>query len=569
MQHLEQLILSMSDDECKKWLRFTANKAALKEWWFQVYPGIDPFNVGEIVHTIKYKVSPICEQGNHKKFKQFPKGFFNSCNAEVCVCKANMLKENGEKKRGKLPEEEKKKRVAKYKATCLARYGVENGSQLPDQGEKVKATFVKNWGQPTAKGILEIKEKIIKTNKEKYGVSHFRQSAEYRERAAKTNLEKYGCEHAIASAHVKALREATMIEKYGTDNYFKVPEHQQAFRDQLKQQFGYENPGQRFLSERTREILQDPEEFKKYVTGRNYESAALSLDTSAYTITQYVQKYNLHHVVSKGQGSAQQDLLCDWLTSLGYALEKNNRTIIKPKEIDIYIPEFQLGIEVNGVFYHSESTGGKDSQFHLNKQINAAAKGVKLLHVCSTHIKHNLDAVKSVILSNLNQLDQIGVQQCTVATVMQETAKEFAKTNSIGAAVGNVNYGLVSNNELVQMLSCSTIDNSNNWEIVNIVSKNYTSVDNGLRVLFEQFVSDSSPQSVVYFADNRYYTGRSLDTLEFDLEYTTAPYAWVTDYQRLLYIDPAPNLDELQQNNLDIAWDCGFAVWKYHNTNLK
>lgn len=57
-----------------------------------------------------------------------------------------------------------------------------------------------------------------------------------------------------------------------------------------------------------------------------------------------------------------------YLEELGYAneLSINNRSLIKPYEVDLYIPSKKLAIEVNGTYWHS--AGDLEQLAHARKR---------------------------------------------------------------------------------------------------------------------------------------------------------------------------------------------------------
>lgn len=64
----------------------------------------------------------------------------------------------------------------------------------------------------------------------------------------------------------------------------------------------------------------------------------------------------------------------------------NDRTVISPYEIDIYIPFLQKGIEYNGTYWHSDEqlskrTGMTSKEFHYMKLSNAFDEEVELMHI--------------------------------------------------------------------------------------------------------------------------------------------------------------------------------------------
>lgn len=61
-------------------------------------------------------------------------------------------------------------------------------------------------------------------------------------------------------------------------------------------------------------------------------------------------------------------------------IKRNDRTIIKPKELDIYIPELKLAIEYNGIYWHSIESGA-DKYVHRNKSVACRNLGIRLIHI--------------------------------------------------------------------------------------------------------------------------------------------------------------------------------------------
>lgn len=58
----------------------------------------------------------------------------------------------------------------------------------------------------------------------------------------------------------------------------------------------------------------------------------------------------------------------------------HSRKIIKPKELDIYLPDIKLAIEYNSNYFHSiENNTPKD--YHLNKSLRCKELGIRLIHI--------------------------------------------------------------------------------------------------------------------------------------------------------------------------------------------
>ena len=86
----------------------------------------------------------------------------------------------------------------------------------------------------------------------------------------------------------------------------------------------------------------------------------------------------------KGVSKEEKDLLAS-LRSLfpeGTRIVENDRSILEGKEIDILIPSYSLGIEYDGLYFHSEKDG-KGPEYHYNKTLQCRTKGIQLIHIFS------------------------------------------------------------------------------------------------------------------------------------------------------------------------------------------
>jgi hypothetical protein len=568
------IIKSMTDTECKSWMRYAANKLLLQQYWIQTYPDLAvPTNIGEILYNIKYKVSPVCENNNHKKFKQFPKGYYNSCSkssSSDCICLHNM---RVDRTNHKLYDKVASK--LKAKQTMLDRYGVDNAFKMADHQDKTKAAFMLKYGQPTAKGIQEIQDKIKNTSLRLYGVEHYRKSQEYTDKTAITNLALYGVEHAILAPAVVEKRKQAMISRFGVDNFFKSPDHQTAILANKMQQATYDTTGRRFLSADAYAILQDPALFKSYITGVSFEAAAVVLKTSATTIISYIKKYNFLEFASPGTGSVAQYEIENW------------RSIIPPKEIDIYLPDYNLGIEYNGIYHHTEVSGTRGEHYHRNKYTACKANGIALIQICSTTYKKYPQLVKNIILSKLGKTDRLFARKCLVQEVSFNDTMSFLETNHLqnSSTTGKYRLGLYYNDELVQVMTFGKMRKSlgashedGKFELIRMATKQGLTVVGGTSRLFSHFCRLHDPIGIISYCDLRYFTGESLIVLGFKKISDGKAGYWYTDYKRvyhrfnftkakLVKQGHDAKLTEwtiMQSLGYDRLWDCGQAKWEWN-----
>ena len=69
------------------------------------------------------------------------------------------------------------------------------------------------------------------------------------------------------------------------------------------------------------------------------------------------------------------------LENLNLTFDTKNRKIIKPFELDFYIPKYNLAIECNGDYWHSTLVKSADKNYHLNKYLLCKEKGVRLIQI--------------------------------------------------------------------------------------------------------------------------------------------------------------------------------------------
>lgn len=78
----------------------------------------------------------------------------------------------------------------------------------------------------------------------------------------------------------------------------------------------------------------------------------------------------------------------------------NDRTVIKPKEIDIYLPDLKIGIEYNGLYWHSIEHG-TDKYSHRNKSLACRKLGIRLIHIFEfENLDEQIDKINQLILGN-------------------------------------------------------------------------------------------------------------------------------------------------------------------------
>ena len=137
--------------------------------------------------------------------------------------------------------------------------------------------------------------------------------------------------------------------------------------------------------------------------------------------------------------------VAEFLTSLGIVFTRNDRSIIAPLEVDIYVPQKQIAIEYNGLYWHSEAQG-KGKHYHYNKWKACQDAGIQLITIWEDEWRDRQEVVKSMLSHKLgvSSVEKVFARKTTVETLTQTQVNEFLEATHIqGSANGSLRYGLI------------------------------------------------------------------------------------------------------------------------------
>lgn len=211
----------------------------------------------------------------------------------------------------------------------------------------------------------------------------------------------------------------------------------------------------------------------------------------------------------------------------------NIRSIIS-NELDIYIPSKNIAIEFNGIYWHSAEN--KHPKYHINKYIECKEKGIQLISIWEDQYVLNRDICNSIILSKLGIYEtKIYARKCELKIVDSRIASDFYSSNHIQGKCGaTIHYGLYYNDELVSMMSFGKRKIGKNdithWELIRYCSKQNTLVIGGPSKLFNHFIKEYRPDTILSFSSNDISNGNMYKMLKFEKNGKSISY-WYIDKQ--------------------------------------
>lgn len=267
--------------------------------------------------------------------------------------------------------------------------------------------------------------------------------------------------------------------------------------------------------------------------------------------------------------------------SLGVTIICNDRSLISPYEIDIYIPSHNLAIEVDGLYYHSAGSKTEESpNKHLLKTEMCNSKGVQLLHIFENEWLDQPEKWKSVIRNKLGMSERIYARKTKLVTITKSEANLFCEANHLqGKCNASKVKGLMYNGELVMVatLSKSRYNKTCDQELIRLCSKLNTVVVGGASKLLKG-------EEYVTYANRRWSNGGVYTAIGLTLSHITAPCYWYIEkgnvYHRSSFMKHKlqarlkvfdPNLSESQNcyaNKIRRIWDCGNYVYIKRNGEI-
>lgn len=97
----------------------------------------------------------------------------------------------------------------------------------------------------------------------------------------------------------------------------------------------------------------------------------------------------------------------------------NDRTAIKPKEIDIYMPDLKIGVEYNGLYWHSIEHGN-DKYSHRNKSLACRKLGIRLIHIFEFENLDEQIQLLNKLISGCDEFDQTFSKNNLLSTVPKD-----------------------------------------------------------------------------------------------------------------------------------------------------
>lgn len=431
--------------------------------------------------------------------------------------------------------------------TNITRYGVENPFQSEEIKGRIRETNLKKYGAEYSQQTESFKNTVRRTKLEKYGDGGFNNSKKIRETLLSKPKEEWavitekrkdtyrkntGYDSPSKNPDVMESIKRRNVEKYGAEWYQKSDEARRKM-SQMKKSFSRERNME--INEKRRQtcmerygvgIISQLDEVKQRLnntrrrnTIKKYDFVK-GMDGGEFICTCTDKGCNLceekefhirrpmyrHRIrygeelcvvknpTNSGSSGMEKELACFIKSIYAGEVLTNDRKALGKHEIDVFVPELNVGFEFNGLYYHSELF--RDKGYHQEKSLEAKSAGIRLVHIWEDDWYVKRDIVEDMVRKALGVCpNKICSDECLVKDIGTSVSRKFVGENSLYRYENSgLKFGMFHNTALVGVMAFRK--SRDGYDMTNFTIKMGCSIDGGFRKMLEHFISTTGPKRV-------------------------------------------------------------------------
>lgn len=253
-------------------------------------------------------------------------------------------------------------------------------------------------------------------------------------------------------------------------------------------------------------------------------------------------------------------------------------------ELDIFIPDYKIAIEYNGLYWHSSNntvTDAKLSKYHLKKTQACESNGIKLFHIFENEWldPHKKEVWKSVIKNALGLSNRVYARKCVIREIANTESNEFCSNNHLQGVANSSSwsYGMFLEDTLVSVVTLGTCRYSKveSLEVLRFCNKLGHSVIGGFSK-FIKYIIQHHNKNIISYANRRWSTGNLYKQTGFTLDHVSGPCYFYLDSKMKMYhrssftkkavLKKFPNsvgteVSIMYENGYSRIWDCGNMIY--------
>jgi hypothetical protein len=437
-------------------------------------------------------------------------------------------------------------------------------------------------------------EKRNETNTIKYGCKSPMESPLVVQKYKQNLLDKYNVTNPFLYPEFKAKSDATILERYGTKVASSNPDIKQKISSALKynkkDRFNFVNIKWDKIESYCKQVNMEPLFDKNYLYHNKIIDTIFSfkcLSCNNITDIRLLNGYlpSCQCTGFKGYSLIEEEIF-NFISSF-YTDEilLNNRSILPNRlEVDLYLPDINLAIEINGLYWHSESMG-KYKDYHLYKTDECFKKNIQLIHIFDHEWMYKKPIIQSILLNKIGLTpNKMYARKCIIREISDTSiVKDFLNSNHLqGYCHSKNNIGLYYEDKLVSLMTFGKNrfkKNTDEIEMIRFCNKLNINVIGGASKLIKYFQNAYNPSNIISFADRRFSQGNLYDKLGFQNKQFTPPSYFYWKNSKILnrmscqkhklnklldiFDDTKSEYINMIDNGYRRVWDCGHIKYTY------
>lgn len=382
-------------------------------------------------------------------------------------------------------------------------------------------------------------------------------------------------------------------DKYNVTNVSKLEHIKQIKIQTYNYKYGVDNPAAMQIGN-----YKDWNNFKDFIEPLEWDCYELAefFEVSYYSIRSKAYKEDAMNSIKDFYKYSQPELqLKNRLEKMGLIegedFMPHNRTIIKPLELDFYLPTINLAIEISPTYTHQYGFFGRfEERYHYDKFQLAKTQGVELITIFDWHDLAHIEETIKVRMKH-SDINTVNISQCIMNsdTKLSNSDILFLTSNGIFSnpnLIYNEDYiiRVIYENKLIALAVFSNIENTSSVKLENLSLKRDYFIPNILNSILNIYTSENKNISdIIAYSDNSLGKSDIYIKVNFKLEKVNkGVLMWhhlkkdkfIKDSSLNKYIDDNYN-NKTNQINSDLdshdiirqegflpIYDCGYKKWR-------
>lgn len=407
------------------------------------------------------------------------------------------------------------------------------------------------------------------------------------------SLERYGTEHPFQAKHIvekiqKSLDNSEndtrigskrwnkiMQDKYGVANISQVEEMKKTKEQTYLRKYGVLNPAGMHIKN-----YEEWADFENFVKKVDWDCLKLAkyFNVRVGSIRNVATESNTEKYIKGFYTYTEPELtIKEILNKLGFKehedFNHNDRSIIYPLEIDFYVRNLNVGIEVSPTYTHNSKEGwaregrGLEKDYHYNKLMKCEKEKVKLLTVFDWTNTQELEKVliNALELKNKTKSDELNKYEYIDNHKWNNNYKESLNIEHDTFKGDNYRRIAIKKNDFI-IASFVLLENKNE-----AIIKTYNiSKEESFKDLFKFFIdnytnSNKNVKCLKITTDSSLTINDNYENIGFEIANEIEPRLHYHNIKKDIYIKSSQTINKykeiLDNNSFLPVYDCGHREW--------